>query len=440
MTDRRRPGRSGRIREMTALFQRTLSVFGCILLLAPLLLSGSDFSVGGYWKSFFVALDLPDFSLSGAASIPDRWMGLANNRLRLHASADFSPRLRGVVAYDISPRIQDSFLFRQDIFLVSVDPYVYRMADLEKRLYPREKYGPESFAVFQNLDRLVLSVATEPADIYIGRQAISWGSARVVNPTDILAPFALQELDKEERVGVDAVRVRIPIGFMGEIDAGYVFGKDFCFENSAFFLRGKTYTAKTDVSFLCLGFQKNLLIGADIARSIGGAGFWMEGAYVFARLLGKRRSGSTDDYFRLSTGLDYSLSGKTYGFIEYHFNSGGASSPDNYIPNLANPVLAEGAVFLLGKHYLIPGLNHQITPLIILTAEILINLSDGSFFMAPVVEYNLAPSVYISAGGFLGFGSAPASSHRTDAPTAAGLRSEFGSYSDALYTSFKIYF
>lgn len=428
------------VREMRDLHLKLTSIFGTVLLLAPLLSSSPDFSLGGNWKNFFVAIDWPDFSLAGGVPFPERWMGSANNRLRLHGSVDIGHRLRGFVAYDLSPRIQDTFLFRQNIFLVTVDPYVYRVADLKERLYPQEKTEPESFAVDQNLDRLVLSIATEPADIYIGRQAIAWGSARVINPTDIIAPFAFQELDKEERVGVDAVRVRVPIGFMGEIDAGYIFGKDFHSENSAFFLRAKTYAAKTDFSLLFLGFQKNLLLGVDIARSIGGAGFWMEGAHVFAGVFQGKKFGSTNDYFRLSTGLDYSLTNKTYGFIEYHFNSGGAPSPEDYLINLSNQALREGSVFLLGKHYLIPGLNHQITPLIILTAEALINLEDGSFFIAPIVEYNLAPNVYIAAGGFLGIGKSPISAHDIDPGAGPSLRSEFGSYPDALYSSFRVYF
>ena len=405
-----------------------------------LLSAGPGFSVGGYFKNFFVVIELPGFSLPGNAPLPDRLMGSVNNRLRLHASADISPSLRVSVAYDLSPRIQDPFLFGEHIFAWEVDPYGYRAADLKERLYPQEKAGLDRFAIYQNLDRLVLFIATEPADISIGRQAIAWGSARAVNPIDIIAPFALQELDKEERVGVDAVRLRFPLGFMGEIDAGYVFGKDFRFEKSAFFLRAKTYAAKTDLSFLFLVFRENLLLGGDITRSIGGAGFWMEGAYVLADIFRGREFDGTNDYLRLSTGLDYSLSGNTYGFVEYHYNSGGSTHPENYLPNLSNSALQEGSVFLLGRHYIIPGLNHQITPLIGLMAQVLINLSDGSFFVAPAVEYNLASNVYIAAGGFLGSGKIPSPVRNIPQAPGGGLRSEFGSYSDAFYTSFRIYF
>jgi hypothetical protein len=377
---------------------------------------------------------------AGVVSFSDRLMGLVNNRLRLHTAVDLSHRLHLSAAYALSPRVQDPVLFNEDIFLVSVDAYGYRAVDLNNRMYPQEKEGTESFAVYQNLDRMVLSIDTGPADIYIGRQAIAWGSARAINPTDIIAPFALQELDKEERVGVDAVRVRIPWGFMGEVDTGYVFGKDVLFKNSAFFLRVKNYIKKNDVSLILLGFRRNLLLGLDLARSIGGAGFWMEGGYVIADFFMKRKSGEANDYFRLSTGLDYSFSGKTYGFIEYHFNGGGAGPPKDYLINLSNLALSEGAVFLLGKHYLIPGINYQITPLIVLSAEVLLNLSDGSFFTAPVVEYNLSQNVYISAGGFLGFGKKPEPVQNSSLPQLIILRSEFGSYSNAFYTSFRVYF
>jgi len=413
---------------------------GCLFLLAGFLRPSPEFSLGGYFKNFLVAFDPPEIFFSGGALYPDRLMGLVSSRLRLQAFLDISRRLRFSAAYDLSPRVQDPFLFQKGIFFTGVDPYGYRIADLNDRIFPREKKSAESFVVFQNLDRAVLSLTTGPADIYIGRQAIAWGSARVINPTDVIAPFALQEFDKEERVGVDAVRVRIPLGFMGEIDAGYVFGRDFHFSRSAFFLRTKFYAAATDISLLLLGFRENMLIGLDVARSIGGAGFWLEGAYVAADAFPRDESAAVHDYIRMSTGLDYSFSGKTYGFIEYHFNSGGARNPGNYLANLSRPSMGEGSVFLMGRHYLIPGLNYQITPLITLTAEVLFNLEDGSFFAAPLVEYNLAANVYVAVGGFVGLGKSPVSPSGSDPSAGPVLRSEFGSYAEALYSSVRIYF
>lgn len=141
------------------------------------------------------------------------------------------------------------------------------------------------FAIFQNLDRAMLSVKTEFADIFIGRQAIAWGSARGINPTDTIAPFTFEKLDTEVQIGVDAARMRIPIGFRGELDVGYVFGTDFKFELRAMYLRSEFYVVQTDVSILLLDFRENLLVGFDVARAIGGAGFWFESSLVFDNAL-----------------------------------------------------------------------------------------------------------------------------------------------------------
>jgi hypothetical protein len=316
----------------------------------------------------------------------------------------------------------------------------YRTFDFDARLYPAEDEKVGSFGIFHNLDRALIEFKTAPADIMIGRQAIAWGSARVLNPTDVIAPFAFQELDKEERTGVDAVRVRVPLNALSEFDGGYVFGEDFKLDRSAFFARGKFYLAKTDATFLLAGFRENFLAGIDIARSIGGAGFWLESAYVFADLLNDYSTGKANNYFRGTIGVDYSFSGKTYGFLEYHFSGAGASEPEDYLKNLSQPAFTEGAVYLLGRHYLAPGLTHQITPLIAFSGQALFNLGDRSAFLAHQVEYNIAQNIYISAGVFVGIGKRPEIVSTEAASSPLQFHSEFGGYPDIYFSSFRIYF
>jgi hypothetical protein len=140
----------------------------------------------------------------------------------------------------------------------------------------------------------------------------------------------------------------------------------------------------------------------DIARSIRGAGFWAEAAYVIPDFFKEGRNDS--DYFRLSTGLDYNFSGKMYGFAEYHFSSAGKSKPENYTEFFQSSAFQDGSVYLLGKHYLGIGLTYQVTPLIPFSGLVLLNINDGSFTLAPQVEYNIAENIYLSAGSYLGFG------------------------------------
>ncbi|MCP5053868.1 MAG: hypothetical protein GY940_42265, partial [bacterium] len=255
-----------------------------IILLFTVSVTGET-SLEGYYKLFFTGFKPAPYKF-GQTVVKDPPLGAVNNRLRLKLSVKPSSWFSFHASYDFSPRIQDPSLFYGDVFFATINPGGYRVDDFVDLIYPGVNDRVSSFGVFQNLDRFFVTFKTKVADIFIGRQAIAWGSARFVNPTDVVAPFTFNELDVEERRGVDAVRVRVPLGMMDELDMGYVFGRDFEFGESAFFLRGKFYLMKTDVSLLLLGFRENLLMGFDVSRSIGGAGFWVEAAYVLAGVFG----------------------------------------------------------------------------------------------------------------------------------------------------------
>jgi hypothetical protein len=403
-------------------------------------LSQSASSINGYFKNYSAAIDLPTFrSSTSNLLINQPPLGWVNNRLRLTIYYQIHSNLSFSGAYDFAPRIQDPSLFGDQPLIVPVDPSAYRFADLDRQLYPSENNQVESFAIFQNLDRAFFSLRTSFTDLFIGRQAIAWGSARVVNPTDIFAPFAFYELDSEDRVGVDAIRARIPAGFMGELDAGYIFGKDFQFDKSAFYFRGKIYTMETDISSLILSFRENLLIGIDVARSIGGAGFWLESAYVFTKVLKDHSNNINKDYFRLSCGSDYSFGDKTYAFFEFHFNGAGSTNPKDYVENFSKIPYTEGAVYLTGKYYLAPGMSYQITPLIIFTTIGLFNLNDPSIFFTPLIEYNISENIYLSGGIYFGVGKTALFTEDRNGLDIS-YQSEFGSYPNLYYTSFRIYF
>ena len=242
----------------------------------------------------------------------------------------------------------------------------------------------------------------------------------------MIAPFTYSELDTEDRTGVDAVRVRVPIGALGEFDAGYVFGRDFAADRSAFFVRSQFNAAETDLSPLLIRFREQLLVGIDVARGIGRIGAWIEGVRVFTM-----ERAEISDYFRVSTGMDYSFGGETYGFIEYHFNGAGVRDPEDYVSNLDRPAYRDAAVYLMGTHYFALGTTHLLTPLVALSGQFLANVADPSFFFAPAIEYNIAQDIYLSSGAFIGIGDRPKSEH---------FQSEFGGYSNILFFSFRIYY
>jgi hypothetical protein len=418
-------------------------LLAAIWLSLPVISTADAFSIGGYYKSFFMASNFPRLGNPRGENIEVPDQGAVINRLRLNVGAEITNTVHLNASYDMIPRVDDynsEAAALQSLTAFNDNSLSYRVDDLDLRLYPSPHDHTGSFYINQNLDRLNISLALPFADVIIGRQPVAWGSARVINPTDVIAPYAYQELDTEDRVGVDAARVRIPLGFMGEIDAGYVAGYKARFENSAAFLRGKYYIAKTDVSALVVGFRENLMVGFDLARSVGGAGAWAEGAYVFHKALSENKRNGDYDYFRLSVGTDYSLTGELYGFLEYHFNGAGTSGADEYGSLAFHPAYTDGAVYLFGRHYLTPGASYQLTPLITLTGEALCNLNDPSAFLSLQAEYNIAENVYLSAGAFIGIGDNPELVYIGPLPAYIALNSEFGSYSDILFSSFRFYF
>lgn len=390
-----------------------------------------NLSLDGYFKNFSVGYWLPEVDFSGrTVDLPP--LGSVTNRLRLNARWRIVENLFFSTSYDIGPVVQDPVLYQGSPTVSLIDPFSYRVDDLDPRLYPAQGDSVASLAVFNNLDRLYLELRTNRVDFFVGRQAIAFGSARAVNPTDVLAPYTYETLDTEDRVGVDAVRARMPLGFMGEVDIGWVFGQDFAFAHSAGFVRAKFHVAQTDLAVMAMPYRENLMLGLDLTRPLGGAGVWLEAAHTFADALTDKDSPGATDFFRASLGGDYSLTDQTYGFAEYHFNQAGADDPAGYAGRLTGTAYTEGGVYLLGRHYLIPGVVHQFSPLISGTGELLWNLSDGSLYLAPSVEYNVCEDIYLAGGFFVGLGESPG------AP--AGVRSEFGAYPDIFYTSFRYYF
>lgn len=412
-------------------------VLSAVLALAPVVSAAAEkLTLGGYLKNYSVAFFLPEPKAGSADKAP---LGMSQFRLRLALGYAPSPGVSFQAAYDLSPRVQDPVFFQASPFVLTPEIGNYRAADFRTPLLPAPGDPAGSFGLYHNLDRLSLTVRMGFGDLIIGRQPVAWGSGRVTNPTDLIAPFSFHELDKEERFGVDALRLKIPLGPLGELDTGYVFGRDFAFKKSAFFVRGKVNVLNTDLSLLLLGFQEDFLAGIDVARSLGGSGIWLEAAYVLPGAF-RREEPKAASYARITAGIDRSLGDRVYAFLEYHYNSAGSAEPETYPALFSRPAYTRGAAYLMGRHYLAAGLNYQVTPLIPASGLILWNMSDGSLAFSPQAEYNISENIYLGAGAYLGLGRRPLTSLFGGSGPEPVLGSEFGSYPDFAFLSFRVYF
>lgn len=416
-------------KKSSAPFSGKMVALVLILCAAVLSARAATVTLNGYSKTFALA-EQP----AHTAGLPRRPGSLtAFDALRLKLAWKPRESFSFNAAYGIAPSISNPIV--ADAEKVLADPRQYRIDDVRPRLFPWKAGDDGHFTAGHNLDRAYARLSFDRTDLFIGRQAIAWGSARVVNPTDVVAPYPFGELDTEERIGADAVRAVVPLSGRAEINAGYIAGKSASIANSALFLRGKTGYAGTDITASVTKYKRHLTAGLDLARAVAGAGAWLEAAYTRYDI--GRDPAVGRESFRLSCGMDYRFTDKLYAFVEYHYNGDGESEVAGYGRSLLKPGYRDGPVYLMARHYAIPALSYQITPLFSSTTNPFINLNDGSVLLSQQFEYNTTQNTYLSLGTYWGIGKPPAFSMQTMTPVP---RSEFGSYPGSVFLSFRVYF
>jgi len=209
-----------------------------------------------------------------------------------------------------------------------------------------------------------------------------------------------------------------------------VFGNDLNADESAAFVRVKSYVFKSDLTLMTMVFKENILLGLDLVRSIGGASAWLEAAQVLADAADDYRS--EENYFRLSIGADYSFTSRLYAFIEYHFNGAGTDTASDYFKTASETAFTDGAVYLLARHYIAPGLSFEITPLLIFSSQFLFNMEDGSALLSPSFEWSVSQNIYAELSAFIGIGN--------ESPDPDRPENEFGLYTDTYFASLSFYF
>jgi len=372
-------------------------------------------SVSGYAKSFGVAQDKIDNPFFSTDTI---FQSQNSARLMLEG---FGERTIWQLHYEVSP-VMISSRFAFDIPSFNVVGDSYRLTDIESSLSSDDA----KTQVYQNLDRFNVQLQLSQGDLTIGRQAISFGSARIINPTDVFLPFDVQTFNTEYRTGVDAIRFQRPMGELGEFDVGIVLGDRAEQETSAAFMQLRGNVNGKDLHFALIEYAEQTLIGVGLQTALGDFGFWLEAASVTGE----------EDFVRASLGLDYAFTEFTFAQVEYHYNGAGSDDPNDYIELANSHPYQRGGVFLFGEQYLIPIVSIQLSPLWGLSAMGIMNLSDDSAFYSLSAEFNVAENFYMDFG-FYHFTGDDLDVSPLGIPK---LESEYGANPDTLYTSIRYYF
>jgi hypothetical protein len=386
----------------------------------------SEWAVSGYAKSYLVGQTAPD--VSGLTGEADEELFQSQNALRLMFSgAPFEG-----AAFEFHYEAKPIFSSKESIggfagltSTVASSQTRYRFGDINPSL---DLDGDKS-VVLQNIDRLNLQFRRGPGTLTVGRQAVAFGSARFLSPTDIFEPFLVSTLDREYRVGVDAIRYERALGAFTELDMGVVIGNDARADESAVFARVRTSQRGNDLEAVVILQEDWSLIGGGIERAIGNLGFWGEVAHVMSQ--------NGPDHTRASVGLDKSFGENVFGMIEYHYSSAGSGDPADYVALATTEPFSKGGLFLVGEHYLTPAVTWVATPLLSFSTSGFFNLSDQSAFLRLSGEFSLSDDLYMDFGinATLGEGGALSAF-----PPYLTLGSEFGSVPSTAYISLRHYF
>jgi len=418
-----------------------------------------DFSFSGYIKSYALAQD--DISIE-AITLGDEKQSIAGNFQSQNALRLMSSYLSNDIGnFEVHYEVQPLYFSNSDMAAyytndslgaingtISTATNQYRYKDLDAVLTDVGNKG----VVLQNLDRFNYQYSNQYGDLTIGRQVLSFGSSRFINPTDIFIPFAIQTLNQEYRVGIDAIRYKADVGDFAVIDMGLVIGEDGKKQNSAAFLRGKNSINGNDIEAIAVILDDAWLLGAGIERAIGDFGFWFEAAYMdwhqtvieeSQKLENVSPANSTthytDNYWRTSIGSDYALNEDIIVMIEYHYNGAGSKNPDDYAKLVTQAPYQKAGVYLYGQHYIIPALTWMASPLLSVSASAFYNINDSSVFFSVSSETSWSDNLYSDFGVYLSHGD---NMQYQDSGKHIDyiFGSEFGAYPPTVYASLRYYF
>lgn len=355
----------------------------------PLLLAaGPDFR----WsqKSFLVIERQNDPLLRGTQT---RDTGLAEYSWRMMVLQPGPAESQLEFAYALGPQVRS-----QGSFTGWEEPR-YRLWDLDEHLALVEK--TDGFLLRQNLDRMLLTVPVAGADVHFGRQAMTFGEARILDVMDVVSPFPFGTLDKEYKMGVDAVRVRVPTGDLAELDFAVAGRRHSDREDFGLaFGRAQGVFGGWTGTVLAMRFVDHGLIGTSLAGSAKGAGLWLDAAFTAAGLFGTRVR--AQDYARVTVGAEYTLSDGTMLLAEYGWN--GAGTERNFSSRLSHVAYRDGRVSLLGRHHLAAQASTNLTPRVVGSLQGILSATDGSASVAPALQFDAAAGCLVNAGAYFQLG------------------------------------
>jgi hypothetical protein len=341
----------------------------CLLALVSLGAGAQDLKFSGYYKNLLVNSET-------VAPAGQRYT-LDLNRLRIELKGNLSESAALDLQYDNEVLLGNYLHTAQ--FAAQKDQRPDQLWNLDRN------YGEGgSWLGRHRLYRGNVTLSSGETDLRLGRQRIAWGTGRFWSPVDLLNPLNPIALEREERLGVDAVLAEHKLGPLSRISAVYAPRHESGESSGA--LNWHSNAAGVDYSLIAGRFRRERVIGGDIATQLGRAGIRAELTH------NARDAGPT--YRHAVLAMDYAFPNTLALSGELYYN--GAGTTDTAAYDFTS--LFAGRIQNVGRRYLGAYVGYEITPLLKWANYLVVNLADRSSFFSPSLIYSIKTNLDWTVG------------------------------------------
>ena len=247
-----------------------------------------------------------------------------------------------------------------------------------------------SFFYGQNFYRAYAELDPGPFHLTVGRQKVDWGVMRMLSPADLFTPLSIFDVEREEKVGVTAANLMVPVTSSLRIHSLYAF--DPGFDRSRVGGRITKTIGRFDVSVLGGRFFRDGILGFDFSGDVHKVGVRGELIYDWADV-GK-------SFVQCAGGVDYGFKNSFYFALEYFHNGQGTNQAMTSLPFTSSAAQIRS----IHQNFASLMLKYDVTPLWILMFQNIVDFNAGSLFINPEMKYSLFQWLDLSGGAQLPVG------------------------------------
>lgn len=272
-----------------------------------------------------------------------------------------------------------------------------------------EKYALENELY---LDNAYMIVPVSGLVITVGKQPLEQGAGYAWNPTDVFTDKDIFD-PSYEKEGVVALRLMLPINEFASLDLigapdgkleRWGYGGRLSMRAGPLSLSAASYVTRVErtqmeesmdamelaalagldpMEAVIRSDSQRIMVGGDAILDVGGVRLWAEGAYNLI----EDEVDAPDDWWEITSGLEYFFPFETHVMAEYHhYGAGPQQRGGVYDYNAWMQVLA-AEVNMLGRDFLFESIDHPVADFWTLGFSSFQSLSDSSVALMADVRW-----------------------------------------------------